>query len=135
MAVCKHVQKTSVLHSDLCWKFFVSLGPFHIDVCALGCLGAMLESSGLDEALVEADLYSSVTSAQLFNGNHHLIALDAHQISLLVLLDLWIEALLEHSPALHKLLPVAMHNVREAGRNGRDKDQAHVELMKYVRIQ
>ena len=88
----------------------------------------------LNWALVEAGLYSSVTTAQIFNGNHHLIAWDAHQISLQGLCDLWVEAFFEHSPVLHKPLPVAMHNVREADRNGRDKDQAHVELMKYVRV-
>jgi len=104
MDFCKRVQKTYILDSDLCWKFIVNPGHFDIDLWALGCLGAMLESSGLGEALVEAGLYSSVTPAQVFNGNHHLIALYAHQISMQVLFDLWIEAFYKHNPVLHKRL-------------------------------
>ena len=45
-----------------------SLGPFHIVLCALSCLGATIESSGLDMTWIEAGHYSSVTVAQILNG-------------------------------------------------------------------
>jgi len=43
------------------------LGPFHIPVvlCTLQCLGATIESSGLDVAWSELGLYSSVTVVQI----------------------------------------------------------------------
>ena len=44
-------------------KWIESPGQFHIVLCALRRLGQTIEGSGLDDALVDSDIYSSVTDA------------------------------------------------------------------------
>ena len=40
-------------------------------------------------------MYSSITVTQIINGNHHNRALQAHQITLQTLFDLWLSAFLD----------------------------------------
>ena len=98
MDLYKRVRRLCFLDSKFRDNIIASPGPFHIVLCALRCLGATIESSGLDMAWIEAGLYSSVTVA---NGKHHNRTLDAHQTSLQVLFDLWIEAFLKKKNNLH----------------------------------
>ena len=63
-------------------KWVLCPDAFHTLPCALQCLGRTIEGSGLVEAWQEADMYSSVTVTQIFNGNHHNRASEAHQITL-----------------------------------------------------
>ena len=73
-------------------------------------------------AWIEAGLSSSVTVAQILNGKHHNRVLDAHQISLQVLFDLWIEALFENkTPALY-----------QACRNGLNVAEARQQMVSLV---
>ena len=129
------VQKSAhTLFSDHQFQdnIIASPGPFHIVLCALWCLGVTVESSGLDAAWIEAGLYSSVTVVQILNGKHHNRALDAHQISLQVLFDLWIEAFFEENPTLYEFLSSSMQAVREACSNGLDVTEAHCQLVSLV---
>ncbi len=114
MDLYKRVRKLSFLDHWFQDNIIASPGPFHIILCALRCLGATVESSGLDAAWIEAGLYSSVTVVQILNGKHHNRALDAHQISLQVLFDLWIEAFFEENPTQCQLFLSSMQAVREA---------------------
>ena len=59
MDLYKRVRKLSFLDPFFGGKIIESPGPFHTVLCALRCLGAMLENSGLDNAWVKAELYSS----------------------------------------------------------------------------
>jgi len=52
--------------------------------------GKTVEGSGIDEAWQEADLYGSVTVTQIINGNNHNRSVQAHQLTLQVLFDLWL---------------------------------------------
>lgn len=122
-------RKLSFLDLQFQANIIQSPGPFHVVLCALLCLGAALESSGLDEAWIEAGLYSSVTVVQILNRKHHNRALDAHQITLQVLFDLWIEAFSEQHPVLLNKLTSALENVRTSCQNGLDIAQAHRELV------
>ena len=61
------------------------LGPFHIVLSSLWCLQVTVERSKA-VAWTKFGLYSSVTVVQILNGKHYSHALDAHQISLQVLL-------------------------------------------------
>jgi hypothetical protein len=54
---------------------------FPYAVCALRCLGKTIEGSGIDEAWVEVEVYSSVTVDQIINGNHYRRALEAHEVT------------------------------------------------------
>jgi hypothetical protein len=61
MDLYKRVRKIPFLDPQFSGRIIESPGPFHTVLCALRCLGVTLESSGLDQAWVEADLYSNVT--------------------------------------------------------------------------
>lgn len=125
MDLYKHIQKRSILEPDLSDKFITSQGPFHIVLCALRCLGSTLESSGLDESWIEAGLYSSVTTAQILEGSHHSRALAAHQISLQVLFDLWINMFFEQNPDLCTEMTVAIQKVQTVRQTNDGVDQSH----------
>ena len=52
---------------------------------ALAALGKYVEGSGIDQAWVEAGLYSPTTVTQILNGKHMYRALEAHTLTLLAL--------------------------------------------------
>ena len=68
MDLYKRVLKLPYLDPQLYnGKWIESPGQFHTVLCALRCLGQTVESSGLDQAWVQADIYSNVTVAQIIN--------------------------------------------------------------------
>ena len=67
----------------------------------------MADISGLDEAWAEAELYIIVTTAQILNSKHHNRALDAHQITLQVLFDIWMDAFFKVNLTLQEELAAA----------------------------
>ena len=86
-------------------KWMLSPGGFHIVVCALRCLGRTIEHSGIDEAW-NRSLYSSTTVTQIINVKHYNPAIQAHEITLEVLFNLWISAFLRKSQQYMKHLLV-----------------------------
>lgn len=79
-------------------KWIESPGQFHISLCALRCLGAIVEGSGLDTAWTEANMYSSITVMQILNGKHYKRAIECHIVKLEALSDLWLDAFFEKHP-------------------------------------
>lgn len=53
MDLYKRVQKLNFLDTQFQDNIIPYQGPFHVVLCALRCLGAALESSGLEDAWVE----------------------------------------------------------------------------------
>lgn len=74
-------------------------------------------------------LNSSVTVVQILTGKHYNRALEAHQITLQVLFDLWIETSFKKHPALHRKLSSVLEEVRKSCENG-DVLQGHLKLVK-----
>ena len=106
-------------------KWVLCPGAFHTVLCTLRCLGRTFEGSGLDQAWQEADLYSSITVTQIINGNHHNRAVEAHQVTLQTLFDLWIEAFLEDHHGVHDFLQSSAKELAEACRTKKDVHKAH----------
>ncbi len=71
--------------------------------------------------------------ADLLNTMHNR-ALDAHQISLQALFDLWIEAFFKENPTLYQKCMSSMETVREACSNGLDVMEAHHQLVRTTSI-
>lgn len=69
-------------------------------MCVLQCLGKTVEGSGLDKEWQEAHLYDSITVTQIINGNHHNKGLEARQITLQVLFNIWLSAFLDDHPVV-----------------------------------
>lgn len=125
MDLYKRALKLEHLEPQYKDKWLLCPGAFHTVLCALRCLGRTIEGSGLDEAWQEADLYSSVTTSQIINGNHHNRAMKAHQITLQALFDLQMEAFFEENPALRTSLQESVEKLTESCRAQQDIYEAH----------
>ena len=84
-----------------------------------------MEGSGLDEAWQEADLYSKLTVSQILNGNHYNRAIEAHELTLQALFDLWLETFLEDHPIVHDTLSTSVKQLTDACRDKIGVAKAH----------
>ncbi|CAB3982955.1 Hypothetical predicted protein [Paramuricea clavata] len=129
MDLYKRVLKLEYLDFQYKDKWVVCPGAFHMAVCALRCLGKTIEGSGIDEAWVEAEVYSSVTMDQIINGNHYRRALEAQEVTLQVLFDLWIEAFFSERPAVQTSLEACIKQVSKACVLKQGVHEAHFSLI------
>ena len=129
MDLYKRVLKLPYLDPQLYnGKWIESPGQFHTVLCALRCLGQTVESSGLDQAWVQADIYSNVTVAQIINGKHYNRAIDCHQFTLQVLSDLLFDAFFEKHPHAYEALETSLQNLTHACSGKHTVDKAHQQL-------
>ena len=132
MDLYKRVVKLEYLNPQFKNKWVFSPGAFHTVICALRCLGRTIEGSGLDNAWQEADLYSSVTVSQILNGNHYNRAIEAHQLTLQALFDLFLEKFLEDHLVVHEALVASVKQLNEACRNKIGVAEAHKALLMVI---
>jgi hypothetical protein len=74
---------------DIRKQFLFRPGELHVLFWALAALGKYIKGSGIDQAWVEAGLYSPTTVTQILNGKHMYRALEAHMVTLLALFNLY----------------------------------------------
>ena len=104
-------------------------GAFHTSICALRCLGKIREGSGLDEAWMKADLCGSVTTNQIINGIHYGRALEAYEITIQVMNDLWLEAFLKERPVVRDALKSSVIRLSKACISRERVCDLHTKLM------
>ena len=129
MDLYKRVLKLEYLDSQYQNKWVACPGAFHTTLCALRCLGRTIEGSGMDDAWVEASLYSSVTVNQIINGSHYSRAIEAHEITLQVLFDLWIEAFFSERPTVRTALEESVELLSKACMSKHGIYEAHRALL------
>lgn len=78
------------------------------------CLGKTVEHSGIDEAWIQAGLYSSVVVNQIINGSHYDRAVEAHEITLQALADLWLGEFFKENPLVLDTLSESMEKLVKA---------------------
>ena len=103
-------------------KWILRIGEFHTVLCTLWAIGSSIENSGIDDAWVEASIYSPVTTRQILEGKHMKRALNAHITTLNVLFDLLFDGFLKEHPNLEKELKEDAYTLADAC-VARDKDQ------------
>ena len=130
MDLYKRVLKLAYLYPELCEdKWIVSPGQFHIVLCALRCLGQTVDGSGLNNAWVEADIYSNVTVMQMINGSHHNRAIECHLFTLQALADMWLDAFFTKHPDVCKSLQITLHRLTNSGKSKLGITTAHAGLL------
>ena len=129
MDLYKRVLKLEYLDSQYKNKWVVCPGAFHTSLCAIRCLGKTIEGSGIDEAWVEADMYSSVTVNQIINGSHYSRSLEAHEVTLQVLFDLWIEEFFAERPAARRALEGSVELLATACASKQGVQGAHMAFL------
>ena len=90
--------KLWVEREDIMKQFLFRPGELHIVFWALAALGKYVEGSGIDQAWVEAGLYSPATVSQILNGKHMYRALEAHTVTLVALYSLFFKQFLLSQP-------------------------------------
>jgi len=99
---------------DIQRQFLFRPGELHIVFWALAALGKYVEGSGIDQAWIEAGLYSPTTVTQILNGKHMYRALEAHTVTLLALYSLYFRKFLKLQPNEEAFLKEASTCLGEA---------------------
>lgn len=99
---------------DIQKQFIFRPGELHVVMWALAALGKYVEGSGIDQAWVEAGLYSPSTVSQILNGKHIYRGLEAHTITLLSIYDMYFETFMEASPEDSSVFQSMSVKIREA---------------------
>ena len=81
-------------------KNVLRIGDLHVVMAMLRTIGAALEGSGLEEMLMEADIYGSATLRQILAGNHVSREVEAHTILAISLVFLCCKELAVEKPQL-----------------------------------
>ena len=131
MDLYKKAIKLEYLNEIYSEKWMLSPGGFHIIICALRCLGRIVEYSGIDEALTRT-LYSSITVTQIINGKHYNRAIQAHEIILEVLFNLWISSFFKERPADYEALANVLSELIEACKKQKNVNTAHQNILKVI---
>lgn len=138
MDLYKRAVKLEYLSPSYRDKWIFSPGGFHTAICALRCIGQMIEGSGLDQAWQEAGLYSSAITAQIINGNHYNRALQCHQITLQALYDLRLECFFEENPNVFNTLKAGAADLFtscKAGQNIQEAHQSYLALIESINLE
>jgi hypothetical protein len=92
--------KLQSMKPDMFKHFVFRVGEFHTVLCSLRALGSFIESSGIDDAWIQSDIYGPTTSRQILEGKHMKRAVDAHIITVQVLLDLMLDMFFDEKTEL-----------------------------------
>ena len=103
--------------ADIRDKFLFCPGELHVALWALTALGKYVEGSGIDQAWIEAGLYSRTTVTQILNGKNLYRSLEAHIVTLLALYDLYFKSVLAKEPVKKLFLNDVSICLREAYQN------------------
>ena len=128
MDLYKRALKLEYLNDKYSGKWMLCPGGFHIVLCSLRCLGKTVEHSGIDEAW-SRDLYSSITVNQILNGNHHNRAIQAHEITLEALFELWFTEFLKENQTVSEALSNSIERLSEACKREDGVSEAHHNLL------
>ena len=80
--------KLWVDRQDIRNQFLFRPGELHIVFWALSALGKYIEGSGIDQAWVEAGIYSPTTVTKILNGKQMYRAIEAHTVTLIAMYNL-----------------------------------------------
>lgn len=111
-------------------------GELHIVMAALRTIGGYIESSGVDLAWMEADIYGSATVKQILEGKHVKRAIEAHFITLQSLMTLYQEAFFTEYSDLKEIVTDAAYNLTQviaAGGNTTIITEAHQRMVEVIK--
>ena len=129
MDLYKRIIKLEYLDEQFKSKWFLVPGPFHTSLYAIRCLGKTLENNGVDEAWIKSGLYSKVVVMQLINGTHYDRAVEAHEMTLQVFYEYYLEAFFKSKPNLWDGLIDITSRLGVSCKNSNFVDNAEITLL------
>ncbi|MES9884823.1 MAG: hypothetical protein ABW185_28590 [Sedimenticola sp.] len=129
MDLYKRAFKLEFLDERYSGKWWLLPGAFHTSLCAIRCLGKTVEYSGIDDLWINSCTYGDVVTNQIINGSHYNRAVEAHEIMLQVLSDLWLESFLESRPEIYTAIKDAVKLVEVAVKSPSGIKSAHQALI------
>ena len=116
---------------DITNSFLFRPGELHIVFWALACIGDYIEGSGLDEAWVEAEMYSATTvSNQILKGKHLYRNLECHFVTVISVYTLYFKNYLSEED--HLLVRDLAEQLRDAYRGDSGSDTETSEQLHKV---
>jgi len=125
-------KKLWVEREDIRNHFLFRPGELHIVFWALSALGKYIEGSGIDQAWVEAGLYSPTTVTNIFNGKQMYRSLEAHTATLITLYSLYFQRFLKAEPVIRAQLHESSIGLREAYKRHRHASSARQDSLNAV---
>ena len=101
-------------NEDIRNHYIFGLGELHILFAMLKVIGNNINRSGLDEALIEADVYGSNTIEQIKNGKHYKRSFNAFLTIYLALFDMYAREALSKNVVIKVAAEEAVSNLTES---------------------
>ena len=114
MDLYTRANKLQSIKPELTNNCVLKVGEFHTVICTLQAIGSSIETSGIDDAWIEAGIYSSTTTRQLLEGRHMKRAVTAHIITLQALHDLLLDEYQASEGPLPETLSKSMKCLKSA---------------------
>ena len=103
---------------DVSNSFLFRPGELHILMWALACIGDYIEGSGIDQAWIEAGMYSATTAIkQVLKGKHLYRSLDCHFITTISMYNLYFQQFLKKFPNEHQLIVELSNTLKDGYEN------------------
>ena len=83
-------------------NFVFRMGKLHTVFAMLHSIGKYIDSSGLDKAFIEAEIYGPATMEQIKSGKHMKRSFEAFMTLYLVLFEIYLQKLLDNNPEIEK---------------------------------
>ena len=99
---------------------------------ALACIGDYIEGSGIDQAWIEAGMYSATTVIkQVLKGKHLYRSLECHFITIISMSTLFFQQFLKKFPNEHQLV-VELSNTLKDGYENDVNSETSEDLVKII---
>ena len=95
-------------------------GGFHTTIRGLRCLGRLISGSGLDTAFVVEDIFGSVTLDQIIRATHYERSIEADQVLLQSLFDIWANEFSKTNSQMKDEIEQCAYLVEDALRESKD---------------
>ena len=103
---------------DVSNSFLFRPGELHILMWALACIGDYIEGSGIDQAWIEAGMYSATTVIkQVLEGKHLYRSLECHSITIISMYTLFFQQFLKKFLNEHQLVVELSNTLKDAYEN------------------
>ena len=121
-AYCMQLQSDSAIHD----QFVFRTGELHIVFAMIKSIGKYIDSSGLDQIFIEANIYGPATMEQIKGGKHMKRSVEAFMSMYTALFHLYVEQIMNENPMLEKEVREALIDAVNNIENFRSRESSQL---------